>query len=329
MRGWRRCGGSPGPGARRSTRNPTGSRRRSSTPEEPTAPGDEWGGEKEGSDVRKRSKGVLVIVGGHEAKDGDRERSILGEVAALDNSRSGPVLIVTLASQDPKEMAGEYTRVFKKLGMRKIEVLDLRVREDAHDEAIVKQVSRASLVFFTGGDQLRITSQLGDSPVYRAMCRLYEDGGTIVGTSAGAAAMPETMLISGPGDESGRISAIGMAPGLGLLPGVVVDSHFAERGRFGRLLGAVAQNPKNLGLGLDENTAIVVVDGGGSFRVVGSGGVYVVDGAGVTYSSLSEENPEGVMSIFDVRLHVLGEGDRFDLKRREPLAPKEADQLAA
>lgn len=109
---------------------------------------------------------------------------------------------------------------------------------------------------------------------------------------------------------SAKISALGMAPGLGFLDTVVIDFHFAERGRFGRLLGAVAQNPKNLGLGIDEDTA-VVVDPDHTFRVIGSG---------ISISSLSEEQSEGIPSIYDVRLHVLGESDRFDLTHRRPIA---------
>jgi cyanophycinase len=129
--------------------------------------------------------------------------------------------------------------------------------------------------------------------------------------------MPETMLIGGPSDASNKVSALAMAPGLGLCTGVVVDSHFAERGRIGRLLGAVAQNPRNLGLGIDEDTAIVVSDG--QFAVLGTGAVYAVDGTDISYSSLSEQQAEGVVSIVDVRLHVLGTGDRFDLRERRPL----------
>lgn len=109
-----------------------------------------------------------------------------------------------------------------------------------------------------------------------------------------------------------------MASGLGFIEGIVVDSHFAERGRMGRLLGAVAQNLKNLGLGIDEDTA-VVVEGEDSFRVLGSGAVYVVDGRDVTYSSLSEDHHQGTLSIFNVRMHVLAEGRRFDLKERRPI----------
>jgi cyanophycinase len=130
--------------------------------------------------------------------------------------------------------------------------------------------------------------------------------------------MSGTMLISGGGDETVDISAIGMAPGLRLLPDVVIDTHFAERGRIGRLVGAVAQNPANLGIGIDEDTAIIV-NGEDDFLVIGSGGVYVVDGTGISYSSLSEAQPTGAPSIFGVKLHILGEGDIFDLVAREPV----------
>src|SRR4051812_20145517 len=131
------------------------------------------------------------------------------------------------------------------------------------------------------------------------------------------------MLISGAGKESPRVASLGMAPGLGLLKGVVVDSHFAERGRLGRLLGAVAQNPHNLGLGIDENTAIVV-EGEQRFRVIGSGAVYVIDGQRISYSSLSEEDQEGSMSICGMMLHVLGADDVYDLTARCPVPPAPA-----
>ncbi len=129
--------------------------------------------------------------------------------------------------------------------------------------------------------------------------------------------MPETMLISGPSDESARLSVLGMAPGLGLIQDVVIDSHFAARGRLGRLLGAVAQNPRNLGIGIDEDTAIVVRQQ--QCTVIGSSAVYVVDGAQLTYSNVSEQRPEGVVSAHDVKLHVLVTGDRFDLQHRRPI----------
>jgi cyanophycinase len=260
-------------------------------------------------------KGSLIIIGGHEAKTG--EQAILREVATR-AGKSGRLVVITAASQEPGDLAATYKEVFGELGVKHVELLDIRTREQAQDPAAVALLDEAAVLFFTGGDQLRITSQIGDSPVFQRMHELYRRGATIAGTSAGAAAMPATMLISGSSDSSEVISSLGMAPGLGLLENVVVDSHFAQRGRMVRLLGAVAQNPKNLGLGIDEDTA-VVVERGARFRVLGSGAVYVLDGASVAYSSLSEERAEGIITIHGVTLHVLGTGDMFDLRRRRPV----------
>jgi cyanophycinase len=271
-----------------------------------------------------KPKGSLIIIGGHEDKEGDC--TILTDVARR-VGKDGRLVLVTVATQEPKAVAAEYRAIFQQLGVKHLDVLDIRTREEATDPANVKLVEGAAVIFFTGGDQLRITSQIGDSAVFQCMQELYRRGSTIVGTSAGAAAMPETMLIAGPGDASHRMSAVAMAPGLAFTPGVVIDSHFAERGRMGRLLGAVAQNPRNIGLGIDEDTAIIVADR--TFEVRGSGAVYVVDGMDISYSSLSEAEPEGVVTIQDVKLHVLGAGERFDLQTRRPLRVHQEQEVSA
>jgi cyanophycinase len=267
--------------------------------------------------MTRKAKGKLIIIGGHEDKEG--AATILEAVAQ--EAKKGTLVIMTVATQLPGEMAEEYATIFQRMGVKKIEVVDINTREDGRNEANVEKVAAAAVLFFTGGDQLRITSQIGDSLVFQTMHEIYQKGATIVGTSAGAAAMPETMLIAGPSDESNRVSALVMAPGLGLIPGVVIDSHFAERGRMGRLLGAVAQNPRNLGIGIDEDTAITV-EANERFTVMGSGAVYVVDGSTVTFSSISEKNPDNILSIHDVKLHVLGENDCFNMVDRQPLIAK-------
>lgn len=263
-----------------------------------------------------KADGTLIIIGGHEDKDGDC--TILKEVAQRAGGKDGRIVIVTVATQEPEAVADEYRKLFTTLGVRHVDTLDIRTRDQAHDEANIQKLAGAPVIFFTGGDQLRITSQIGDSPVFRCLQEIHRKGGTIVGTSAGAAAMPETMIVGGASDASPGISMLSMAPGLALIGQVVIDSHFAERGRMGRLLGAVAQNPRNIGLGIDENTAIMVQDEA-YFEVIGSGAVYVVDGTRISYSSLSEAHPEGVVSINDVTLHVLGAHDRFDLESRHPV----------
>jgi cyanophycinase len=261
-----------------------------------------------------RPKGTVIIIGGREDKEEDKE--ILQEVVR--RADKGRVLLVTAATELPKELAEVYTKVFKQLGVKQIDVLDTRTREDAFKPENVELMKKAGLVYFTGGDQLRITSQIGDSLVYRHMINFYIEGGTLVGTSAGAAAMSETMLFYGPSDESNRISSLGMSPGFGVLKQIVIDTHFAERGRMGRLLGAVSQNPKNLGLGIDENTA-VIIEKEKHCSIMGSGAVYFVDGSGITYTSLTEKQPEGVTTIHDVKVHVLGNGDKYDLEERRPV----------
>jgi cyanophycinase len=271
-------------------------------------------------------KGRLIIIGGHEDKEG--ERTILKAVAQRTLGDRGQLAIVTVASNLPEELGREYQALFKELGVKHVEVVDIRTRDQAADQKNVDKIADAKVVFFTGGDQLRITSQIGDSPLFRCMREIYHKGATIAGTSAGAAAMPETMLIAGASDESNRISALEMAPGLAFMHGVVIDSHFAERGRMGRLLGAVAQNPRNIGLGIDEDTAILVT-GQERFEVIGSGAVYVVDGMDISYSSLSEKHPEGIVSINDVKLHVLGQSEQYDLHTRRPLRDEGREQTAA
>jgi cyanophycinase len=264
--------------------------------------------------MRKQDR-CLIIIGGHEDKEGDKR--ILKEVAR--RVGRGKLVVATVASEEPRELWETYERVFRNLGVRHVFHLDVESRADAVDEARAKIFEDATAVFFTGGDQLKITSQIGDTPIYRCIVDLYEAGGTICGTSAGASAMSETMLVSGNGEQSHRIGgALHMAPGLGLLPDVIIDQHFAERGRLGRLLGAVAQNPRILGVGIDEDTSIVV-EGARRFEVLGEGAVYILDGRTVTYSNLAEEEVDHAMSIYDIRLHLLSEPDRFDLRERRPV----------
>jgi cyanophycinase len=210
-----------------------------------------------------------------------------------------------------------YEPLFRNLGVHHVGHLDIRVREDAFEENRLRVLDDATVVFFTGGDQLKVTSQIGDTPVYDRIREIYEEGGTLAGTSAGASVMSESMLISGEEDETHRIgSELRMAPGLGMLPGVLIDQHFAERGRIGRLLGAITQNPRIVGLGIDEDTAAVFSRQ--RFTVLGSGAIYVLDGRKVSYSNMANREESHTLSAFNVTLHLLSEGDVFELKKRMP-----------
>jgi cyanophycinase len=263
----------------------------------------------------ERADRTLIIIGGKEDRSADKV--ILGEVAR--RIGSGKLVVSTVAiPSDPDGLFEEYEKAFRALGVKHLYKLEINDREEATSESKLRILDDATGVFFTGGDQMKITSQIGDTLIFRRLKEIYEEGGLIAGTSAGAAVMSETMLVTG-GDEDSHVigGSLRMAPGLGLISDVIIDQHFMERGRLGRLLGAVAQNPKNLGIGIDEQTAIVVERGNG-FYVLGSGAVYVIDGSEVTYSNIAEEDLNKTLSIYNVRMHMLSQGDRFDLIARRP-----------
>lgn len=258
--------------------------------------------------------GPLIIIGGREDKEGDRV--ILKEVARRLNG--GTLVVATVASHEPDGYFESYREAFAGIGVTDLVELYVEERSQSLESPALKALEGAGGVFFSGGDQLRISSQIGDTPIERRIRELHEAGAVIAGTSAGAAVMSETMLVKGASAESYRIGDLHMAPGLGLIRDLIIDQHFAERGRYGRLLGAVAHNPRLLGVGIDENTAIVVE--GRQFRVIGSGAAYVVDGEDSTHSNIAEARADRALSMFNVRMHVLSSGDGFDLDARTPSA---------
>ena len=261
-----------------------------------------------------RKPGTLVIIGGHEDKTG--EQVILRTLA--EQAGDGALVVVTVASELPDELWGEYETVFRQHGVRRVRHFHVDTREEALADNRVRAFDDASVIFITGGDQLKLTSQLGDTPAFTRIREMYEHGGCIGGTSAGASVVCETMLVTGNSGSSPHIDdSLRMAPGFGLVPGVIIDQHFAERGRMGRLIGAVAQNPRIVGIGIDENTAIVC-HGHDSFTVIGEGGVYVVDARDVTHSNLLEGERDQTLSVFDIRLHLLNAGGEFDFGERRP-----------
>ena len=262
----------------------------------------------------KKSSRSLVIIGGKEDRAG--EMAILTEVAK--RVGSGKLVIATVASSVGDELWKDYRAIFRKLGVKQISHLDVICRKEAVDRAALKALEGATAVFFTGGDQLKITSELGGTVVADEIYRIYETGGMIAGTSAGASVMSETMLVAGSSDGSYRIGAsVRTAPGLGFVKNMIIDQHFAERGRISRLLGVVAQNPRYLGIGIDEDTAIIMNEHE-SFRVIGRGAVYVIDAHEATESNVAEAAIDTALSIFNVRVHVLSAGDAFDMAHKQP-----------
>ena len=261
-----------------------------------------------------RVRPILIVIGGREDKIGDA--LILREVAR--HVGKGKLVVSTIASSQPSGVFRTYEKVFRRVGLERVHELKVGSRAEAKNPDVLKVLEDASAVFFTGGDQLRITSQIADTPVFNRIDEIYRRGGVIAGTSAGAAAVCSTMLARGRARISPRLGdSVKMAPGLGFLSDVIIDQHFAERGRMGRLLCAVAQNANTLGLGLDENTA-VVISGQESFYVVGAGAVYAVDGREISYSNVHENDTNKTLAVYDMKLHVLTEGDFFDLNTRRP-----------
>ncbi|MCR4945116.1 MAG: cyanophycinase [Clostridium sp.] len=265
--------------------------------------------------------GNLIIIGGAEDKKG--RKKILDKVCNCINKERDILLVVTVATLYPKEAAEKYRNVFTNLGVRNIEVLNINSREDSYKDESIELIKKSRLIFFTGGDQLRITSLIGGTPVCEELKKSGVNGKYIVGTSAGASVMSDTMIVDGDDEESPRKCTLKMSPGMGFIENVIIDQHFAQRGRIGRLLTGIAQNPDVLGIGIDENTAIIV-NKNGFFEVIGEGAVYIIDGSTISYSNVSEQYSDEILSIYNVKLHVLREKDKFSLARRTPF---EEDKL--
>lgn len=263
--------------------------------------------------MKDRVLGELLIIGG--AEDQDDQCQILRWFVERVNEKNRKIVVITTATCSPEEVGIRYRELFQGLGAQDVEILTIASRVDAHHYGAARDLEKAGGIFFTGGDQLRITSILGGTPVGTSLYTAYANGAVVAGTSAGAAIMSETMIVEGEDDESPRRCTVKMAPGLGLLKQVVVDMHFSQRGRQGRLLAAIGQNPNIIGIGIDEDTAIAVGADGG-FRVLGSRTVWVVDGRQISHSNVSEQAPDEVLALSDVRLHVLPKGYGYDLSRR-------------
>lgn len=263
----------------------------------------------------KKVEGTLLIIGGAEDKEGKCE--ILSRFVEMSGTAKGPLVVVTTATQEPESVGQEYHRIFKRLGAGSVEVLNLNTRQKANQKQTAELLEKAGGIFFTGGDQLRITSTLGGTIANESLKKAYLKGVIIAGTSAGASGMSSTMIVEGDSDEAPKLNTIKMAPGLGLIEEVVVDQHFAQRGRIGRLLSAVAHNPYILGIGVDEDTAVVVYSDA-KLEIIGSQTVTFIDGRGVGFTNVSELTPGQALAMENVTLHVLPKGFGFDLATRTP-----------
>jgi cyanophycinase len=270
---------------------------------------------KEGWTHLSSRPGPLVIIGGAEDKQG--ECKILREFVRLGGGPQARVLVITVATEFPVEAGAQYIEVFQRIGAADVRTFDVSSREAANRDSAVAYIRNATCIFFTGGDQLRITKLLGGTRVDAALHDALAQGVALGGTSAGASMMSSTMIVDGQAETNPRISVVQMAPGMEFLDGVVIDQHFAQRGRLGRLMAAVAQYPHHLGLGIDEDTAIIAQ--AGAFRVIGRGAVSVVDAGAMTHSNLDHVHLDESLALCDVKLHILPEGYGFHLRTRKPI----------
>jgi cyanophycinase len=259
--------------------------------------------------------GELVIIGGAEDKEGDC--LILREFVRRSGGLQARIAVMTVATDLPGEVGEQYIDIFHRLGVDDIRVVDTARREDASEPRALEAIGQATGIFFTGGNQARITECLKDTELEAMLHKRLSEGAVIAGTSAGAAMMPDKMIVEGESETNPRMEVVRMDRGMGFLPNVIIDQHFAQRGRIGRLLSALAQEPASLGFGIDENTAIVV--SGKQVEVIGAGAVTIVDESTVTHNNIDKLLKDESLAFCGATLHVLPHGYKFDLEKRSPL----------
>ncbi len=259
------------------------------------------------------NRGYVIPIGGAEEKLSNPE--ILDRFIELCGGRSSRIAIIPTASE-LEDTGRNYEKLFRKIGIKHAGVLPYITREDCNDQSHLEYIEKADGVFMTGGNQLRLSTTLGGTPVAQAIRRRNAEGMHVAGTSAGAAFMPEHMIAGGREGSTPSPEMVTLAPGLGLTNNFIIDQHFRQRDRLGRLLTALAYNPFAVGIGLDEDTA-AFIQPGDSLEVVGSGGITIVDPTDLSYSSMDKARRSEPVSLIDVRLHILVSGGRFDIASRK------------
>ena len=267
-------------------------------------------------------RGRLVAIGG--AEDRTSQLEILTRVMELAPCGTHNVAVIATASGVPEEVLPVYEAAFKRLGATSVHLFPLRDRDAAADPDTVAAIRDCGVIFFTGGDQLRLTSVLGGSDVLAAIRQRFGEGAVVAGTSAGAAAMSLTMISGGEAADALRKGGVTMSPGLGLVEGLTIDSHFLERGRFTRLMEVGATNPELLGVGLGEDAA-VIIHPGRILEALGSGHVILVDNKGISSSNVAEVEVGAPLAVENVVMHAMISGHGYDTDRRRYLG---ADDLA-
>jgi cyanophycinase len=262
------------------------------------------------------SRGWIVPIGGAENKENDRH--ILQRFLEVSGGDEADIVVIPTASR-MHETGPRYEKIFNELGAKRVAVMDFDTRRDCQETGRLKRIEEATGIFFTGGNQLRLTTLLGGTPVAKLIRARNAHGVTVGGTSAGASILSEHMIAFGDEGSSVISGSVRLAPGLGLTNRFIIDQHFRQRDRLGRLITALSYNPFAIGIGLDEDTG-TFISPEGNLEVVGSGGVTIVDASDVSFSSIGELSEGQPVCTLGLRLHILVAGATFDLNTRQASA---------
>ena len=262
-------------------------------------------------------RGWIVPIGGAEDKQNDMR--VLRKFFELCGGKGADIAVIPTASK-LNDTGERYEQLFGGMGARNVHVLDFDTRRDARERNRVSRIEQASGIFITGGNQLRLSTILGGTPVAQAIRARNAHGIPVGGTSAGAGILSEHMIAGGDSEsETPRANGVRLAPGLGLTNRVVIDQHFRQRDRLGRLLAALAYNPFAIGLGVDEDTA-AFIGPDNTVEVEGNGAVTVVDADGLQFSSMAQVDGDAPVCMLGVQLHILAAGASFNLETRRASA---------
>lgn len=285
---------------------------------------------KEEFDLEKNSsvlkpKGLLVAVGGNEDKEHDLV--VLRKIVSLIKAKTLNIEIITTASEIPEELAEMYRRSFDKIGNTSVRFMHIKTREQAEDKEYIERLKECHVVFFTGGDQLRITSILGGTLFLDTILnKYYTEECIIAGTSAGAAAMSQTMIFGGESAEALIKGSVNVTAGIGLVQNVIIDSHFIKRGRFSRLMELITSSPGHIGIGLGEDTGIIIRNGY-LIEAIGNGLVVIINGKHIKHSNISSIINGKAIAVENMHVHVLVEGYGYDILNGIFLQPLNLKEL--
>ncbi len=275
--------------------------------------------------TRKVPKGVLIAIGG--AEDKEQDLRLLRRVVSLIKKNNVKIELITTASEIPDEVGEIYIQAFSKIEGTSLGIMKITTRDEALDSALLKRIDETDIIYFTGGDQLRLTSILGGSPMLLKIREKYFNEFCIIaGTSAGASAMSETMIYGGTASEALLKGAVHMTGGIGLIGRVIIDSHFIKRGRFSRLMQIISSNPGKIGLGLGEDTGIII-ERGRYIKAIGSGLVVIFDGQNLRYTNIADILDGEAIAIENIHVHTIVKGFGYDIKERKYLKPSDLECL--